>query len=170
MTASITVRTPTGGDYRQWRDLYRGYADFYRVEQTNEMAERVWSWLMDPHHEVQGLVAQEGGGRLVGLAHYRPFARPLSASTGGFLDDLFVEPSSRGSGAADELLAELRRIAGDRGWSVLRWITADDNHRARSKYDKVAERTMWVTYDMATGVVKRPTDTDPSGGEGIEPC
>ncbi len=31
----------------------------------------------------------------------------------------------------------------------MRWITADDNHRARSKYDKHATRTSWITYDMA---------------------
>ncbi len=50
----------------------------------------------------------------------------------------------------DALLTELRRVALARGWSVVRWITADDNHRARSVYDRYAERTMWITYDMAT--------------------
>ena len=34
------------------------------------------------------------------------------------------------------------------GWSVLRWITADNNYRARSAYDQVATRTAWVTYDI----------------------
>lgn len=102
----------------------------------------------DPEHEVNALVAEDADGHLLGLAHYRPFARPLSATVGGYLDDLFVSPESRGSGAADLLLAALRKIAEERGWSVVRWITADNNHRARSKYDHVATRTMWVTYDM----------------------
>ncbi|MFD6371161.1 GNAT family N-acetyltransferase [Streptomyces roseolus] len=131
--------------------MYRGYADFYRVEQSEEAAALVWSWLHDAGHEVEGLVAEGPDGRLVGLAHFRAFARPLSASVGGWLDDLFVDPASRGTGAADLLLAALRGIGAERGWSVVRWITADDNHRARSKYDQVATRTMWVTYDMATG-------------------
>ncbi|WP_235438754.1 hypothetical protein [Streptomyces yangpuensis] len=48
-------------------------------------------------------------------------------------------------------LGALRGLAAERGWSVVRWITADDNHRARAKYDQVATRTMWVTYDMAPG-------------------
>ena len=88
--------------------------------------------------------------RMGGIAHFRPFARPLAASTGCYLDDLFVDPQARGSGAVDALLTELRRVALARGWSVVRWITADDNHRARSVYDRYAERTMWITYDMAT--------------------
>ncbi|MFD8410221.1 MULTISPECIES: GNAT family N-acetyltransferase [unclassified Streptomyces] len=152
MSAGIKVRAVRAEDFAQWRALYRGYADFYRVEQTEEMAGRVWSWLNDPGHEVQALVAEDAGGRLVGLAHYRPFARPLSATVGCFLDDLFVDPAGRGSGAADLLLARLREIAAEHGWSVVRWITADDNYRARGKYDQVATRTPWITYDMAPGI------------------
>jgi hypothetical protein len=41
----------------------------------------------------------------------------------------------------------LRDVARRRGWAKIRWITADDDHRARSN-DQVAERTMWVVYDM----------------------
>ncbi|MER5810720.1 GNAT family N-acetyltransferase [Streptomyces sp. NPDC002033] len=146
--SDITVRAARPGDFGQWRALYRGYADFYRVEQTEEAAATVWGWIHDPGHEVGALVAEDGAGRLLGLAHYRPFARPLSATVGGFLDDLFVTPEHRGSGAADLLLGALRELARERGWSVVRWITADDNHRARAKYDQVASRTLWVTYDM----------------------
>ncbi|MGW4686429.1 N-acetyltransferase family protein [Streptomyces sp. NPDC004244] len=152
MSAGIKVRAVRAEDFAQWRALYRGYADFYRVEQTEEMAGRVWSWLNDPGHEVQALVAEDAGGRLVGLAHYRPFARPLSATVGCFLDDLFVDPAGRGSGAVDLLLARLREMAAEHGWSVVRWITADDNYRARGKYDQVATRTPWITYDMAPGI------------------
>jgi GNAT superfamily N-acetyltransferase len=131
-----------------WERLYAGYAGFYRVAQTPEMRERVWGWIMDPAHEVEGFVAEDASGRAVGLAHVRPFARPLSASTGGFLDDLFVDPAHRGGGVADALFDALGEEARRRGWSVIRWITADDNYRARGVYDRRATRTMWITYDL----------------------
>ncbi|MHB1475522.1 MAG: hypothetical protein ACYDDU_11165 [Dermatophilaceae bacterium] len=54
---------------------------------------------------------------------------------------------ARATGAVDALFDGLRTIARERGWSKIRSITADDNHRARSKYDQVAERTSWVIYD-----------------------
>jgi GNAT superfamily N-acetyltransferase len=145
----LHVRPVEDGDLAQWRALYRGYADFYGVEQTAAMSELVWSWLRDERHEVQGLVALDAHGTVVGLAHYRPFARPLSASIGCYLDDLFVDPAARGAGAGGLLLQELARIAGRNGWSVVRWITADDNRRARGVYDRHASATAWVTYDMA---------------------
>jgi GNAT superfamily N-acetyltransferase len=143
-----TVRAPGPADRGRWGQLYAGYADFYRVAQSESDRDRVWSWISDPSHEVGCLVAERDG-RIEGIAHYRPFARPLAAGTGCFLDDLFVDPVVRGAGAADALLGELRRLAAARHWGVVRWITADDNHRARSKYDRYATRTMWITYDMA---------------------
>lgn len=141
------IRRPEPVDRADWGRLYTGYAAFYRVEQTEAMRERVWGWLMDPAHEVEGLVA-EGAGGLVGLAHFRPYARPLSASTGGFLDDLFVAPEARGTGAAQALIEAVAAEGRARGWTLLRWITAGDNLRARALYDRMAVPTGWVTYDL----------------------
>ncbi len=141
------IRPVTAADRAGWDPLYAGYAAFYRVTQTPQMRDRVWSWLMDAGHPVTGFVAEEAG-RLTGLAHCRPFARPLSATTGGFLDDLFVAPEARGSGAARALIEAVRDHGKAQGWSVIRWITAEDNARARALYDKLAVRTGWVTYDI----------------------
>ena len=80
-----------------------------------------------------------------------PFTRPLAASTGGFLDDLFVTPEARGSGAAQALIDAVATIGRDRGWTVLRWITADDNYRGRAVYDRVADKTRWLTYEIKLG-------------------
>lgn len=134
----------------EWEKLYAGYAAFYCVAQTPDMRATIWNWLHDPAHEMQGLVALDEAGQPIGLAHFRPFARPLAASTGGFLDDLFVAPEARGSGAAQALIDAIVETGRARGWTVIRWITADDNYRARSAYDRIADRTKWVTYEIKT--------------------
>ncbi|MGQ0567651.1 MAG: GNAT family N-acetyltransferase [Gemmobacter sp.] len=144
---AIDVRPPMAADRAAWDVLYAGYADHYRVAQTPAMREVVWGWLMDPGHATKGFVAVHGGVP-VGLAHYRAFARPLSASVGGFLDDLFVSPAARGTGAAEALIAAVADEGRARGWTVIRWITAADNARARAVYDRVAVATPWVTYDI----------------------
>lgn len=147
MTEGIRI-VPLAAHHRaDWERLYAGYAAFYRATQTPEMRATVWGWIMDPAHEVKALIAEDASGRALGLAHYRPFARPLSASTGCFLDDLFVAPETRGMRVGEALIEALAAMARERGWSVVRWITADDNYRARTAYDRVATRTMWITYD-----------------------
>ena len=145
---TITIRPVEQSDRAQWNVLYQGYAEFYKVTQTQDMRDTVWSWLFNDAHETEGLVAVDDKGALIGLTHFRPFARPLSATTGGFLDDLFITPASRGSGAARLLIEAVAQVGKQRGWSVIRWITAEDNYRARSLYDKVADKTKWATYDI----------------------
>lgn len=156
------VRPLADRDHDRWRTLYAAYAAFYRVEQSDEQVERTWRWLRDPTHPVEGLVVEDDDGAVAGLAHVRPFPRPLSASVGGFLDDLYVDEPARGTGAVDALLDALRSRASERGWSVVRWITAHDNARAQAKYDQVAVRTSWVTYDLQTGSVPAAAPTPSS--------
>ncbi|MEP3277403.1 MAG: GNAT family N-acetyltransferase [Stappiaceae bacterium] len=145
---NVSVRPVRPDDRDQWDRLYQGYAAFYNVEQTAEMRDRVWSWLHDEREECRGAVAVTDENELVGLAHFRSFARPLMATTGCFLDDLFVSQDKRGLGAADALVASVKAIAEKNGWSVVRWITAENNYRARGLYDRVASQTNWVTYDL----------------------
>jgi len=148
MPAPVVIRPPEARDRRQWAALYAGYAAFYEVAQTAEMRAAVWGWLHDPASPLEGRVAEDAAGRLVGLAHFRPYLRPLAATTGGFLDDLFVAPEARGQGVAEALIHAVSEAGRARGWSVLRWITAEDNARARRVYDRLARRTGWVTYDL----------------------
>jgi ribosomal protein S18 acetylase RimI-like enzyme len=135
----------------EWEALYAAYAAFYRVEQSSEMRDRVWSWIMEEPRQVFGLIAVDRMERAIGLAHFREFARPLSATKGGFLDDLFVAPQARGTGAVEALLSAVAAEGRERGWSVIRWITSETNYRARAAYDRVATRTQWLTYDMQPG-------------------
>jgi len=108
----------------------------------------VWTWLMDPAHPTRGLAA-EVGGRVVGIAHFRRFSRPIVGAEGLFLDDLFTLPQARGHGVGTALLRRLAETARDEGASLVRWITAADNATARALYDRVATQTPWVTYDLA---------------------
>jgi GNAT superfamily N-acetyltransferase len=151
--ATWIVRHVRDDEFDAWTRLFRGYAEFYSWPTSDEHQRQIWSWIHDDH-TVEALVAvrvdDHGAeiGEAQGLAHLREWIRPLRGAVCGYLDDLFVEPSARGSGAVEALYEEMNRIARERGWAIIRWTTADDNYRARSVYDKVATRTTWITYDM----------------------
>jgi ribosomal protein S18 acetylase RimI-like enzyme len=145
MTVSVSPARPA--DHATWRELFAGYAKFYEVELTEADVDRAWSWIHDPEHPTCCLIARAEDGTPVGLAHYRAEDSPLSG-TRGFLDDSFVDPAYRGSGAVDALLGELRSIAVAQRWPSVRWRTAEDNYRARAAYDRHAIRTAFLTYSM----------------------
>jgi GNAT superfamily N-acetyltransferase len=136
-----------------WETLYRAYAAFYRVPMTEAILDRLWSWLLDPAHPEEGLVAIDHAGTLVGLAHYRAYAAPLEGCEAGFLDDLYVNPAARGQGVGRRLIEAVGEIARARGWPHLSWMTAADNAQARRVYDGIATATRWVTYEYR-GVAK----------------
>ncbi len=143
------VRPVMPGDEESWRVLYRGYRNFYNMPVDDSKVDVVWGWILDAHHEVQGFVAEGSDGELKGFANVRLFARPLSASVGLFLDDLFTREEARGEGVGRSLLAYLKGYADEHELSVVRWITAESNASARELYDSVATATPWVTYDMS---------------------
>ncbi|NHA68859.1 GNAT family N-acetyltransferase [Phycicoccus flavus] len=142
------VGPPGAEDESRWRQLYAGYLQFYGRPVTGAHLDLVWSWLHDPVHVLRGLLVRDGSAPAAGLAHLRPYPRPLLAGTGCFLDDLFVDPAARGGGAATALLHGVRQVATDEGWGAVRWITSEDNLRARATYDRVASATSLVTYEM----------------------
>ena len=136
-------------DQPAWTRLHGGYLDFYESTRPEEVSAVVWAWLMDPAHELQAIVARShADADPVGIAHFRPFVRPLQGSTACFLDDLFVAPEHRGGGVVDALLAGLQDRSRQRGWSQVRWITRASNERARKAYDRLAVETDLVTYNL----------------------
>lgn len=147
-----TVRPAHSDDRSAWETLYRGYADFYQIAMTDEILDAVWGWIMDADKAFYCQVAEQDG-NLIGLMHYRAMPSPLRGCEVGFLDDLFITPAQRGSGVVDALFAALEADAARYRWPLVRWITADDNHRARKAYERLAKLTPWRMYqlDVHTG-------------------
>jgi len=134
-------------DKNQWEKLYKGYADFYKVKMNNKILQTVWGWLHDKNHEVQGIV-YEIDNTIVALAHYRRMPSPLRGQDVGFLDDLYVDTKNRGQKIGEKLINKINEISKIKGWNLIRWITRDDNVRAKSLYDRMSEKTNWDVYEL----------------------
>lgn len=146
---AVSIARLAASDRQDWRRLYDAYAAFYEMPMEDATAAATWAWLQDPRHELEGAIARDGDGRAIGLAHYRRMPSPLRGTDIGFLDDLFVDPELRGQGVGAALIAHVEAVGRESGWAKIRWITAEDNGRARALYDRVATRTRWVTYELA---------------------
>ncbi|UYZ84665.1 GNAT family N-acetyltransferase [Entomomonas sp. E2T0] len=142
---NVIIRFVEEKDYQQWIDVYKGYISFYQRDFDEKKVATVWQWIKDK--KMFALVA-ELEGELVGLAHYREMLSPLNGFTVGFLDDLFVNPDCRGKKVVDALMQALKQQAQQQGWPFIRWITAENNYRAKAFYDRIATKTAWNTYQM----------------------
>lgn len=134
-------------DKEQWKKLYHGYADFYQVTISEQILETIWDWLHNTNHDLNALV-YEIDNSIVALAHYRRMPSPLRGKYIGFLDDLYVDPQFRGKKIGEKIIKKLNDISKERNWGLIRWITRNDNHNAKSLYDKVAKKSTWEVYEL----------------------
>ena len=128
--------------------LYKGYAEFYKMPMNDDILDKVWSWIFDKEIKFYAIGIKSSEDELIGFMHFREMPSPLRGSLVGFLDDLYIHPDFRGSGAVQLLFKELKSIAKENNWPYVRWITGSDNYRARKVYDKLSGVIDFVTYQM----------------------
>ncbi len=145
---NFTIDAPQATDKEGWQSLYRGYAEFYKMPMNSEILDTVWSWIQDPDNAFYCLLAKDQQEQCIGLMHYRAMPSPLRGTNVGFLDDLFISDNHRGAGLAQALFEQLEQQAKHHNWPAVRWITAEDNHRAKAVYEKLANKTHWLTYQL----------------------
>jgi GNAT superfamily N-acetyltransferase len=131
-------------DRERWDFLARGYKTFYETVLTDAEYDRAWQRLI-AGDGIHGLGAHFEG-RLVGIAHYLFHANIWSPHV-CYLQDLFVDESLRGKGAARALIEAVAGAARERGAARLYWHTRHDNATARALYDKVAVHRGFVRYE-----------------------
>ncbi len=130
--------------------LMRGYCDFYEAAPSDD-ALLALSRALIADHELEGvqLIARDEGTAAIGFATIFWLWSTTKAARIGLMNDLFVAPQARGSGAAEALIAACRERCARRGAVTLEWQTAPDNRRAQAVYDRVgARRTQWLDYDL----------------------
>jgi GNAT superfamily N-acetyltransferase len=91
-----------------------------------------------------------GGGEAVGFSLWFLKFSTWRGTHGIYLEDLFVRPSARGSGAGRALLAELAAICVERGYHRLDWWVLNWNP-AREFYHSIGAAAMdeWIPYRLA---------------------
>lgn len=113
--------------------------------------------LFGPSPAIEGLLA-ESAGTAVGYALFYPTFGSFSCTRGLWLEDLFVVPSSRGTGAGRALLSSLAALALSRGCGRLRWDVLDWNALAIGFYERCGAAhhpADWLEYGLDRASLER---------------
>lgn len=147
---SVEIARVGEGDLEELLPLMRAYCDFYEVTPSDEALLALSRALIaDPEREGVQLIARTEGRAVAFATVYWSWAT-TSASRIGVMNDLFVAPDARGSGAADALIHACADECRRHGADELTWQTATDNARAQRVYDRVgATRSQWVDYSLS---------------------
>ncbi|WP_309663520.1 GNAT family N-acetyltransferase [Tabrizicola sp.] len=143
------IRPLCQDDEPGWRALWTGYLQFYGATVTEAVYASTFARLLgsDPR-DLNGLIAKVGG-RPVGLAHYLFHRHGWKIEDTCYLQDLYVEPSARGTGLGRALIKAVYAAADAAGAPSVYWLTQDFNTEARQLCDRVAKVTPFIRYNRS---------------------
>jgi len=143
-TPNITIREAVPQDVGLILSFIRKKAAFDEVPDWVEATEeKLQSELFGPQPRAFVLFA-EASGQVVGFAIYFLTFSSFMARPGIWLDDLFVDESARGQGAGKALLAHLAKLADERGYGRVEWVTAAHNAKGLAFYQRNGARVQDV--------------------------
>jgi GNAT superfamily N-acetyltransferase len=145
------VRPLRDGDRTGWERLWAGYLSFYRGSVEAQVTDQTFARLRDKSDGFAGLVAVDEQDQPIGFAHLVFHGSTWSPTGYCYLEDLFVDPSHRGSGAALGLFDAVYAHARERGAERVYWHTQQYNAPARSLYDRVGRLTSFIVYEGPAG-------------------
>ncbi|PVE97992.1 GNAT family N-acetyltransferase [Microbacterium sp. TPD7012] len=140
----ITPLTPA--DHSEWLVLWQGYLEFYEARLDDATTAATFARLVDGG--IHGALARDDAGTAIGLVHWLTHAATWTTTDYCYLEDLFVSPEARGTGAGKALIAHVRDWASAHGSAKTYWLTAETNTTARTLYDRVATRTGMIHYQI----------------------
>jgi len=142
----MLIRPLEPDDEPVWRLLWRDYLAFYETVLPELVYETAFARLTDPEVEdYAGLLALRDGAP-VGLAHYIFHRHGWHVADVCYLQDLYVVPAGRGTGAGRALIEAVYAEADAVGAAGVYWLTQEFNVAARHLYDRIGKSTPFVKY------------------------
>lgn len=134
-------------DEPEWRRLWADYLTFYDTTVGEDVFVSTFARLLsDDEHEFSCLVVDTGVG-LGGLVHFLYHRDTWTIANTCYLEDLYVDPSRRGTGLGRVLIEAVYEQADRVGAAGVYWMTQSFNAVGRRLYDRVATLTPFVQYE-----------------------
>ena len=180
MTADVpkppTIRPARAEDVALLLELFGELAEYEHLEhELKATEEQLLEALFGARPAAEALVAERpsssGSPEALGYALFFPTFSSFLASTGVWLEDLFVRPSNRGEGVGRALLGAVAARVRERGGERLEWAALDWNDLALGFYRRIGAQTMgeWITHRLDGEALASVAGEGVVAGDGMNP-
>ncbi|RED12826.1 GNAT family N-acetyltransferase [Pontivivens insulae] len=143
---TLTIRPLAPEDRDAWSALWRDYLTFYKSSVPQEVYDSSFERMLgDDPRDFSGMIALKEG-EAVGLVHYLFHRHGWKIEEVCYLQDLYVSPAARGTGAGRKLIEVVYAAADAHGAPSVYWLTQDGNATARQLYDRIATKSDFIKY------------------------
>jgi GNAT superfamily N-acetyltransferase len=147
---TVTIRPAIEPDAATILRFVRELAEYEREPDAVVATEETLAQaLFGPDPAAEALIAEQDG-VAVGFALFFHNFSTWTGRRGIYLEDLYVTPDARGSGAGKALLAALAKLAVERGCARFEWAVLDWNEPAIGFYKSLGARPMdeWTVFRL----------------------
>ena len=142
---AVRVRPLVGQDRTAWNALWKGYLDFYQTALLSAQYDLTFQRFLDPAEPMFAYLAEQDGAPR-GLVHIILHRSGWLDRPACYLQDLYVEPATRGAGMGRALIEHVYEVVKDAGGEHVHWLTHETNATARKLYDRIAENQGFIQY------------------------
>jgi GNAT superfamily N-acetyltransferase len=155
----LLIRDARSSDVPALLEMFAELADYeHLTHELRATEEQLHAALFGERPAVEALIAERReSGETLGYAMFFPTFSTFLASTGVWLEDLFVRPAHRRAGIGRALLAALAARMRARGGERLEWAALDWHEPALNFYRGLGARTMgeWITHRLTGDELER---------------
>ena len=148
--ADLLVRPAAATDVKRLLELFGELAEYEHLEhELRATEEQLREALFGARPAAEALIAERDR-EVVGYALFFPTFSSFLASTGVWLEDLFVRKEHRAEGVGKALLEAVAALVRERGGERLEWAALDWNELALGFYRGIGATTMneWITHRL----------------------
>lgn len=144
----FTIRYASGKDTKLILDFIRKLAEYEELLHEVEATERQLEKYLFGDNPKAEVVIGEYEDKPVGFALFFHNFSTFLGKPGIYLEDLFINPESRGKGFGKAMLTYLAKTAKERGCGRLEWSVLDWNQSAIDFYKQLGAIPMneWTVY------------------------
>jgi GNAT superfamily N-acetyltransferase len=175
-----TIRPARVEDVPTLLELFGELAEYENLEhELKATEEQLREALFGVRPAAEALIAErlaragdsETKAEAVGYALFFPTFSSFLASTGVWLEDLFVRPACRGEGVGRALLSTVAARVRERGGERLEWAALDWNELALGFYRGIGAKTMneWITHRLDGEALARVAAEGMVAGDAVDP-
>lgn len=157
MTAQVTIRRATPDDAGEVLMLVRELAEYERLRDRVVADEPLVRAALSGEVPAARALLAEAGGEVAGFALYFANFSTFIARQGLYLEDLYVRPRWRGTGAGRRLMAAVAAEAAAAGAQRLDWAVLDWNAPAIGFYERLGAKPLsdWRVYRLEGPALSR---------------
>ena len=148
---TLTIREAAASDAATILRFVRELADYEKaIHEVEATEETVRASIFGEGSVTRALIAERDGAP-IGMAVWFLSYSTWQAKNGLYLEDLYVTPAARGTGAGKALLRRLAQIALESGCGRFEWSVLDWNEPSIRVYDAIGAEPQkeWIRYRMA---------------------